>query len=531
MDNIKTLYINKSYSEKQGYNVILTWIIILAFILYFIYYQIIKDVKPILNDWENQKCKPNIIPFVGILKPEPGLSALESTSKNFSMCLNNILASVVHYFIEPIYYSSGLITDMFNNLANSVNIFRYVIYKFRNSVNTMWSHVMNTLNLVVVPMQKIIVKLKDTMAKVQGSLVTTLYFTMGAYLSVKSFIGSFLQIVILGLITGAVYIALMWLIPFTWPLAIVATPVYVVVAIFAAIVAGWARHILNIHSRSIPPKPTKPSLFGCFQKNTKIKTMSGEKEIKDILPGDILLNNNKVTATFKLLTNDVKVYNLNGVIVTESHYVFHEDMGYIQVKNHPDSIQIKYDEPYVYCLNTANKKIEINDMVFLDWDDIETVDVFKLKNLKILPDDSELSDIHKYLDYGFDGEHTLELIDGNSIKIKNIVLNDQLSNGERVVGIVKIDLTDIASLKKFLFKNNIELISTDNIDVMDTYLAEYNEIIDEMEIDKNDEDKYLYNILTDTGEFTIKGIKVGDYNTAIEKIIDLRNEINDVFSK
>ena len=75
------------------------------------------------------------------------------------------------------------------------------------------------------------------------------------------------------------------------------------------------------------------------------------------------------------------------------------------------------------------------------------------------------------------------------------------------------------------------MISTDNIDVMDTYLAEYNKIIDEMEIDKSEEDKYLYNILTDTGEFTIKGIKVGDYNTAIEKIIDLRNEINDVFSK
>ena len=149
MDNIKNLYKNKSFSDKHGYHVILTWIILIAFVFYFIYYQIMKDVKPIVDDWDNKKCRPDIIPFAGLINPEPGMTTFESTSKNFSMCLNNILANIVQYFIEPIYYSSGLITDMFSNLANSLNIFRYIVAKFRGSVAKIWDHIFNTLNLVV----------------------------------------------------------------------------------------------------------------------------------------------------------------------------------------------------------------------------------------------------------------------------------------------------------------------------------------------------------------------------------------------
>ena len=37
MDNIKALYKNKSYFDKHGYHVILTWVIMISFILYFIY--------------------------------------------------------------------------------------------------------------------------------------------------------------------------------------------------------------------------------------------------------------------------------------------------------------------------------------------------------------------------------------------------------------------------------------------------------------------------------------------------------------
>ena len=526
MDNIKKLYKNRSYLDKQGINIILTVLILIAFVLYFFYYQIMQDIKPILEDWDNQKCKPNIIPFAGLINTPPGGDPLKYTQENFSLCLNNILASIVHYFIQPIYYSSELVMDLFNNLMNSVNIFRTVASKFRNSIAHVWTHVLNTINFVIIPMQKMAIKLKDTMSKVQASLVTTLYVTIGAYMGLKSFLGSFIQILILGLIAGAAAILLMWILPFTWPVAATSTALYVVVATFATIISLWLKNILDITSRSIPPKPTRPM---CFGKDTILKTKEGYVKMSNLKPGDTLINGSKVTAVFKLLTNDVKIFNLHDTIVTESHLVYNEDIGWVQVKDHPDSIEIKYTHPYVYCINTSNKRIDINGDEYMDWDEIESVDMFKLKNLNILPFEGDSSDIHRYLDAGFEGGQILEMMDGNSIRLKDIQLNDQLANGERVIGIVKIDAKEIKTLKKFLFKNNIELISTDNIHVVDTYLAEYNKIIDEMECDNSGID-YLYNIVTDTGYYCLNGIQIGDYNTAIENIIDLRNKICEHFN-
>ena len=41
--------------------------------------------------------------------------------------------------------------------------------------------------------------------------------------------------------------------------------------------------------------------------------------------------------------------------------------------------------------------------------------------------------------------------------------------------------------------------------------------------------KYLYHLLTDTGFFNINGFKIRDYNSAIENILDIRNELLSLF--
>ena len=102
------------------------------------------------------------------------------------------------------------------------------------------------------------------------------------------------------------------------------------------------------------------------------------------------------------------------------------------IKDHPDSIKIEnYYEPYIYCISTESKRINIDNYKFLDWDDIEPVDVIKLKNLNYLHTYS-LGDIHKFLESGIDGESLIELDEGNEKKLKNIEVNDVL-RGERVL--------------------------------------------------------------------------------------------------
>ena len=75
--------------------------------------------------------------------------------------------------------------------------------------------------------------------------------------------------------------------------------------------------------------PGKP---GCFDKSTLIKTKNGWKKISKIKVGEILENDSKVDAIFKIAANTQDMYYLNGVIVSGSHKVFYKKLGWIRCK-------------------------------------------------------------------------------------------------------------------------------------------------------------------------------------------------------
>ena len=225
--------------------------------------------------------------------------------------------------------------------------------------------------------------------------------------------------------------------------------------------------------------------------------------------------------------NNLDIYKLGNIIVTGCHKVFHDVMGWIDVSDHPDAMKIEnYREPDIYCLSTQTKRFTIGNYKFLDWDDLEPVDIIKLKNLNYLDNNSSLSDIHKNLESGLDGNIPIELEDGHSIKLKDIQLNDQLYSGERVTGIVEIDTKDIYAIKKYIFKD-FEIIGAPNIHFKDIDLGNFNTLkLDADIVDKPDK---LYHILTDTGFFNVNGHKLRDYNAAIENILDIRDKLFALF--
>ena len=106
---------------------------------------------------------------------------------------------------------------------------------------------------------------------------------------------------------------------------------------------------------------------------TKIKMCEGhEKKMKDLLLGDKLINNNKIVAIMKLDGRDDKnnkLYKLGNVYVTENHKVKYKN-DYIEVKNHPDVEKIDRKDEILYCINTTNKVINIDDYEFLDYDEM-----------------------------------------------------------------------------------------------------------------------------------------------------------------
>ena len=82
---------------------------------------------------------------------------------------------------------------------------------------------------------------------------------------------------------------------------------------------------------------------------------------------------------------------------------------WIRVSEHPDAFKIrKYNEEFLYCLNTSQKIIEINNIIFTDWDEIYDESLNNVLNKSYIPNLDKES-IHKYLDAGFAGRTKIRL--------------------------------------------------------------------------------------------------------------------------
>ena len=109
-------------------------------------------------------------------------------------------------------------------------------------------------------------------------------------------------------------------------------------------------------------------------------------------------------------------------------------------------------------------------------------------------------------------------LDNNSyITIKD--LDDVLRFGERVVGIVKINGFDLDT-KIYHLENNQFIKGGPNLQICDSDLGIINTLDIHGETIKLE---HVYNLITDTKTFTISGVKFYDYNSCLDKFLDLEN--------
>ena len=287
----------------------------------------------------------------------------------------------------------------------------------------------------------------------QGILSTAMYTGLGSFLGIRSFIGVFLFFVVmilvlfvlLGIGDLASAFAVLW-IPFVgWGMAaaffaafaIIMTLVLAVLAIFipaaevSSMVLSNTANVTNYGSQFKNTESFENMNTFCFDEDTVICLKNGEKrKIKDIKIGDILIDGGKVTAFFKASSKDREMYILNEILVTGNHTLIDQELGVIKVKNHPNSIKYgQYYKPYVFCVNTSTKKIPIKNILFLDWDEVDEMDVVMLRQemKDHLPDRFDLKHIHKFLESGLHPNTLIELEDGRSIPIKENAIRSRAS--------------------------------------------------------------------------------------------------------
>ena len=108
-DYFKELYTGRSYLENYSGDIMVTSTALFGFFIAISYYYVMSQAEPIKADWNNQKCHPAGMPFAGIIMNPPNKSKMEYTNENFAMCVNKILADIVHHFVQPLYYLTELL--------------------------------------------------------------------------------------------------------------------------------------------------------------------------------------------------------------------------------------------------------------------------------------------------------------------------------------------------------------------------------------------------------------------------------------
>jgi hypothetical protein len=521
IENVIHMYDNLNYFDQYGATFILFILITLVLLILISYCHVKINAQPVIDNWPNERCKPNIIPFAGFITHPEGISAVDYTAQNFNYCMQGILSSISGSMLEPITFVINIIKDVLSSVEDAINDIRVMFDKVRTFFQTVAQEVMGRIMNMMIPLQQIIISFKDLVGKIQGAMTAGLFTLLGTYYTLKSLLGAIAQFLIIILIALAAIIVLFWIIPFTWGFAITNTVIFIAISIPVAIILVFMLDVLKIQpDLSIPGLPGPSS--SCFDENTKITMNDGtKKNISEIKVGDILLNNNEVTSTFKVTSGGSKMYKLGDIIVSNTHIVKYLNK-WVPAPQHPKAVAYgAYDKPYLYCLNTTNKTIVIDDFLFTDWDEIYENDIELIKSNKYVKID-KLSDIHFELDGGFSEFTQIKLKNGITKYIKDVLIDDVLENGAKVYGLVEINGQNVKEQCKYNLGKNLVVVGGPNITICDIKIGQIttldNKFNSKRKLEKNN--SLLYHLLTDKKTFKIGDIKFYDYNASIDILLE-----------
>jgi len=516
LQNITKMYEKLNYFDQYGGSVIIFIIITILLVLIISYCLIMVNAQPIIDDWPNQRCKPNILPFAGLITHPQGMSASEYTTQNFNYCTQNILTSVTGTALEPLTFITNLLNTMANKIKDDIQSVRAMFDKVRTLFQQVTEEIMGRIINFTIPLQQIVISFKDLLSKIQGTMTAGLFTLLGSYYTLKSLMGAIAQFIISILIVLAVMIIIFWIVPFTWGAAVANTVIFIAIAIPMAIILAFMIDVLHVQTNLSVPK------VKCFDKDTKIKLNDGSiKKISEIKVGDILLDNNEVTACIKVETKGSAIYNLDDIIVSNSHIVQYKGK-WIPVSKHPDAIRYAfYGEPYLYCLNTSNKIIQIGNCKFTDWDEIYDNDIHEIMVNTFIPINN-LNEIHNKLHSGFKGDTKIKLYNTKFVDIKDIIIGDILENEEEVYGIVEINGKNIDEQFQYNLGNNLLFEGTSNLLICDKKINHFTTLTfnnnnKKKLIKKHDK---LYHLLTNKNSFYVGDTRFYDYNASIDILLE-----------
>jgi hypothetical protein len=246
----------------------------------------------------------------------------ENISEDFTYCVQNTQMNMMGFLLQPMNYMISSLTNIGGGLNESINNVRGMFSSIRTFVSGIIENVFGVFLNLIVEFQRIIISIQDMVGKLIGIVTTIMYVLDGSIKTMNS---------------------------------------------------AWDG----------PPGQLVKALGSCFHPNTEVTLSNGKHYKMENLPlGAELKDGAKVFAVLKI-DNPKKepLYKIKGleqdIYVTGEHFVFDKtNKNWIQVKNYYKAeIQSEFIPEYFACLITTNRRIEIDDELFWDWEDDELTEI------------------------------------------------------------------------------------------------------------------------------------------------------------
>lgn len=181
MERIESLYKKRGYFERYGVDVVLSFLLIgitVGITSFSTYKSILTQAKA---NWNANRCKPIYMPFAGVIMPQPGQTASETSSENFQYCIQQNTSMVMNIALMPFEFAMFIIIEFLDAVMSAITAIMKMIQWLKNVIGGIFRQLYDKIVGFIIPLMVMIIKLRDMLAKMNGVMVTTLYTVMNIY--------------------------------------------------------------------------------------------------------------------------------------------------------------------------------------------------------------------------------------------------------------------------------------------------------------------------------------------------------------
>nr|UZT28918.1 hypothetical protein [Nucleocytoviricota sp.]UZT29284.1 hypothetical protein [Nucleocytoviricota sp.] len=295
---IINLYENSNFFKIYGFDFWITIISIILCILLISFIFITNNFNEIRQNWDKERCNPAYLPFAGFINPQPNQTNLEYTAENFKFCNDKFIKKAEEKALSPLYHLSEYLNNIINTIIDTWKSILGSLNLLKDKLMELVQLVINKLIAVLIPVQFMFIKVKDSISKMTGTLVGSIYTFYNLYKVIKLYFLNLIQIIVTEILVGTIITllasigvliallitwaalnaaSLIWP-PFTLPLAAVATALWIGVIVPLMITIGiilvfdiivWTCLVLlnnfaneiykDVNTPQVPRQPTKIS--------------------------------------------------------------------------------------------------------------------------------------------------------------------------------------------------------------------------------------------------------------------------------